>query len=222
MIANWVDLGRMEYAACTELQRQILEKVVAGELPHTLLIVEHPPVLTLGASFHTENLLFPPEYYAEKGIALHPTERGGDVTYHGPNQLVAYPIFNVAEFGKDLHKWLRDLEESVIVALRAFGLEGERSPVNTGVWIDDKKVCAIGIKIRRWVSMHGIALNCDNDLSPFQTIVPCGIKTHGVTSLSESLGKRVTVAAALPHILHGFEEVFGIELSHTPSSEIGI
>lgn len=212
MNGQWIDLGRMEYDACTQLQRSVLEKVVAGELPHTLLIVEHPPVLTLGASFHPENLLFSPEFYAQKGIALHKTERGGDVTYHGPNQLVAYPIFNVSELGKDLHKWLRDLEEAVIVALRAFGIEGYRSDVNTGVWVDEKKICAIGIKMRRWVSMHGIALNCNNDLKPFEYIVPCGIKTHGVTSLSEQLAREVTVQEALPKAIEGFEQVFGMKL----------
>lgn len=222
MIANWVDLGRMEYEACTALQHQVLEKVSRGELPNTLLIVEHPPVLTLGASYHPENLLFPPEYYASKGITLHKTERGGDITYHGPNQLVAYPIFNVADFGKDLHKWLRDLEEAVIVGLHSFGIVGYRSDVNTGVWVDNKKICAIGIKIRRWVSMHGIALNCNNDLTPFQSIVPCGIKTHGVTSLTEQLGRDVTIAEALPHILHGFEQVFGIHLHETKVAALNL
>ncbi len=220
MIGNWVDLGRMGYEACTALQRQVLEKVLSRELPHTLLVVEHPPVLTLGASFQPENLLFPEEYYAQKGIAIHRTERGGDITYHGPNQLVAYPIFNVAELGKDLHKWMRDLEEAVILGLRPFGIEGCRSEVNTGVWVDEKKICAIGVKIRRWVSMHGIALNCNNDLTPFEYIVPCGIKTHGVTSLSEQLGREVPVAEALPRLLEGFKKVFRLKLTESSVDEL--
>ncbi|MBX3118351.1 MAG: lipoyl(octanoyl) transferase LipB [Fimbriimonadaceae bacterium] len=219
MIGNWVDLGVMEYAACTELQRHILDRVLAEQLPHTLLIVEHPPVLTLGASFQPVNLLYPPEFYTEKGIALHKTERGGDVTYHGPGQLVGYPIFNVAELGKDLHKWLRDLEEAVILSLRPFGIEGYRSDVNTGVWVDEKKICAIGIKMRRWVSMHGIALNCSNDLKPFEYIVPCGIKTHGVTSISEQLGREVTQGEVLPHLIAGFESVFGIQLTESERAQ---
>lgn len=212
MTGRWIDLGRMEYKACTALQERVLESVAAGAAPDTLLFVEHPPVLTLGASFHEENLLLPLAEYERRGIAVERTGRGGDVTYHGPKQLVAYPIFDLNPHGKDLHQWLRDLEGTVVRTLAAFGLEGYRFPPNTGVWVREKKVAAIGIKVRRWVSMHGIALNCDNDLSPFGLIVPCGIRSHGVTSLSAELGRPVGVAEAMPRMVEAFEGVFGIRL----------
>lgn len=213
--ARLVDLGHLGYTPVAEIQRETLEGVIRGEAPNTLFFVEHNPVLTLGASFHEANLLLPLEAYAEMGIEVVRTERGGDVTFHGPNQLVIYPVFNVAEFGKDLHKWMRDLEETIIRSLNPLGLKGARSAVNTGVWLNDKKVAAIGVKIRKWVSMHGIALNCNNDLRPFQYIVPCGIKTHGVTSLTEELGRQVTTDEMKPLVRCGFEEVFGIEFDET-------
>jgi lipoyl(octanoyl) transferase len=202
----------MEYRACTALQERVLEKVRSGERPDTLLFVEHDPVLTLGASFHTENLLLSKEEYARRGIAIEETGRGGDVTYHGPGQLVAYPIFDLSQRGKDLHLWLRKLEETVIRAVAGFGLEGYRFPPNTGVWVKERKIAAIGVKVKRWVSMHGIALNCNNDLTPFGLIVPCGIRSHGVTSLTEEVGRDVSVGESMPHAIRAFEEVFGLEL----------
>lgn len=211
MTARVVHLGRMEYGACSALQERVLSCVASGALGDVLLFVEHDPVLTLGASFHEENLLLPAEEYARRGIALARTGRGGDVTYHGPNQLVAYPIFDLNRHGKDLHKWLRDLEETVIVAVASFGLTGYRFPPNTGVWVSERKIAAIGVKVRRWVSMHGVALNCDNDLGPFELIVPCGIRTHGVTSLSRELGRDVGIAEAAPPWLAGFSQVFGLD-----------
>jgi lipoyl(octanoyl) transferase len=207
-----VDLGHMAYAPCAEVQREVLQAVAANRLPSTLLFVEHDPVLTLGANFHEENLLLSRQEYAARGIDVQRTDRGGDVTYHGPHQLVVYPIFDVREFGKDLHKWLRDLEETIIVTLRSLGLEGYRFPPNTGVWVRDRKVAAIGIKVSRWVSMHGIALNCDNDLSPFESIVPCGIQDYGVTSITQELGRPFTIDEAKPLVAASFEQVFGIRL----------
>lgn len=201
-------LGRISYQDALTRQLDILSKVQLGEAEDTLLILEHDPVLTLGASFHAENLLHPAEWYESQGIQVLPTDRGGDITYHGPGQLVAYPIFDVAKHGKDLHKWMRDLEESVIISLSELGLTGERLDVNSGVWLNHKKVCAIGIKIKRWVSMHGIAINCNADLSPFSTIVPCGIRSHGVTSVSQELGQVVTVEDFAPALLRGFQTVF--------------
>ena len=202
-----VDLGRLNYAEAFEVQKQCVIEVQEGK-KDTLLLVEHPPVLTLGANFHEENLLHPREWYLEREIVITPTDRGGDVTYHGPGQLVAYPIFNVALRGKDLHRWMRQLEESVIRGLSKIHLEGERLDVNSGVWIKQQKVCAIGIKLKKWVSMHGIAVNCDIDLEPFSWFVPCGILTHGVTSISRELGRPMTVEEFKPHLIEGFREVF--------------
>jgi len=182
-------------------------------LDDTLIFVEHPAVLTLGANFHEENLLFSREEYAEQEIEIERTDRGGDVTFHGPRQLVIYPIFDLRRYGKDLHKWLRDLEEAIILVGRDYGLEGYRFPPNTGVWVNERKVAAIGIKVSKWVSIHGIALNCDNDLSPFDLIVPCGIENYGVTSLSAEASRKITVEDAKPKVIAAFESVFGITLS---------
>jgi lipoyl(octanoyl) transferase len=201
----------MSYEDALAVQLRTLQEVQAGDAPHTLLLVEHDPVLTLGASFHPENLLFPTEWYETRRISVQKTDRGGDVTYHGPGQLVAYPIFNVAELGKDLHLWMRQLEEVVIVALADFGLPGTRLEVNSGVWVNEMKICAIGIKIRKWISMHGIAINCNADLQPFRSIVPCGIKTHGVTSVSRELERDVTIEDFKPALLRGFAGVFKLQ-----------
>lgn len=209
---TWTDLGRMGYAECHALQNALLDRVAAGEHASTLLLVEHPPVFSLGAGFHSENLLFPEDYYRSQGIAVEPTDRGGDVTYHGPRQLVAYPVFDLKPLGQDLHKWLRELEEAVIRTLAHFGLEGYRFPPHTGVWVSGRKVCAIGIKVRRWVSKHGIALNCDNDLSPFGLIVPCGIRGYAVTSISHELGRTVSASEVAPVLVAAFEEVFAMAL----------
>jgi lipoate-protein ligase B len=202
----------MEYSACWELQKQLANLRANNEIPDTLLFVEHDPVYSLGANFHLSNLLYDNEFYESQGISIQPTDRGGDITYHGPNQLVIYPIFNLKEHGADLHKWLRDLEQATIETVAAFGLTGTRFPPNTGVWIDDRKIAAIGIKVSKWVNTHGIALNCDNDLTPFKWIVPCGIDDYGVTSLTESVGREVTTKQAMPHAIAAFEKTFDLKL----------
>ncbi len=206
------DLGRRTYPEALSIQLSTQERVLEGQ-PHTLLLVEHEPVLTLGANFHAENLKLTEAEYRERGIAVERTGRGGDVTFHGPGQLVIYPIFNVAELGKDLHRWLRDLEQTILLLLEKLGLSGRRFPPHTGVWIENQKVAAIGIKVSRWVSIHGIAVNCDNDLAPFNLIVPCGIMDYGVTSLTKALGRRVTVEEVKPLIIECFAEVFDLTFS---------
>lgn len=185
-------LGRLSYQEALDVQLDCFETVSLGG-PDVLLFVEHDPVLTLGANFHEKNLKLPREEYAARGIELVRTDRGGDVTYHGPGQLVIYPIFNLAHRGKDLHRWLRDLEELVIRAVSFFGIEGRRFPPHTGVWVEDKKLAAIGIKVKRWVSIHGIAMNVNNELAPFDLIIPCGIEGYGVTSLSQCVGREVSL-----------------------------
>ena len=215
-----VDLGHRGYDEAYEIQALLAERVKAGEIDHTLLFVEHDPVLTLGANFHEENLLFTRTQYEAEGIQIARTDRGGDVTFHGPRQLVIYPIFDVSRLGKDLHKWLRDLEETIISVLAELELDGYRFPPHTGVWVRRRKVAAIGIKISRWVSMHGIALNCDNDLSPFGMIVPCGIQGHGVTSLSNEAGKEITIEDAKPLVLRAFQKVFGLTFKPAELSEL--
>lgn len=204
---NVLDLNRMDYLAAWEVQLKVAQQVQDGG-EDTLIFVEHPAVLTLGANFHEENLLHSRDVYSQHGIAIHRTDRGGDVTYHGPDQLVIYPIFNLARHGKDLHRWLRNLEETMIETCASYGLESRRFPPHTGVWIEDRKVAAIGIKVKRWVSIHGIALNCSNDLGVFDLIVPCGIQGYGVTSLSEASGRRITVEDVKPVVRASFEHVF--------------
>lgn len=217
---RWVELGRMGYEECHALQNSLLEKVASGAEPSTLLFVEHPPVFSLGAAFQPDNLLFPTALYKARGIEIVPTDRGGDITFHGPRQIVAYPVFDLKLIGQDLHKWLRGLEEVVIKTMTHFDLEGHRFPPHTGVWVNEKKVCAIGIKVRRWVSKHGIALNCDNDLSPFDLIVPCGIKGYGVTSLSKEAGREITMGEVMPHLVKSFEEIFNIGLTELSREEL--
>jgi len=202
------DLGRVAYEPCLELQRSVAESVANGSEPNTLLFVEHDPVLTLGASFHAENLLFPIAEYERRGIQVIRTDRGGDVTFHGPGQLVIYPIFSLEEVGKDLHKWLRELEETILITLSEFKIEGRRFPPHTGAWVENRKIAAIGIKVRRWVSMHGIALNCNNDLSIFDSFVPCGIKEYGVTSMTQELGYDFSCDDAKPTVAAAFSKVF--------------
>ncbi len=211
-----MDLGVMEYRACWALQRDLALRRRAGEIPDTLLLVEHPPVMTLGSRFDPGHLLLPPEEYRRRGIDVVETDRGGDVTYHCPRQLVMYPLFDVKELRGDLHRWLRDLEEVVIRVVGRFGLQGYRFPPFTGVWVNGRKVAAIGVKVARWINLHGIALNCNNDLSPFHLIVPCGIKGYEVTSLSRETGREVTVEEAKREAISAFSEVFLMRFEPIP------
>ncbi|MCW5942044.1 MAG: lipoyl(octanoyl) transferase LipB [Fimbriimonadaceae bacterium] len=204
-----VDWGRVSFREAYERQVAYVEEVQRGVRPDTLVFVEHDPVFTLGANFHEENLLLPRDEYAARGFEVVATDRGGDVTYHGPGQLVAYPIFDLNRRGRDLHRWLRDLEEVVIRTLAEFGIEGRRLPPHTGVWVGDRKIAAIGIKVRRWVSFHGIALNVTNDLSPFDLIVPCGIRGFGVTGMAELMGVRVNVAVVRAALAGAFRRGLG-------------
>lgn len=210
------DLGLVPYADALALQRTLHAQRVAGAIPDTLLLLEHPPVITLGKAFHPEHLRYAREFYAQQGIELHPTDRGGDVTCHNPGQLVGYPIFDVAQHGRDLHKFLRDIEQAIIDALRAFGVEGHCESGYTGVWVGDAKIAAIGVKVTKWVSMHGFALNVNNDLRLFQTIVPCGIADRPVTSLQQVLGRAVPMERVKHEIARAFGQVFGLRFRSTP------
>jgi lipoate-protein ligase B len=213
--AQLCDLGIVPYARALALQRVLHAQRVAGAIPDTLLLLEHPPVITLGKAFHPEHLRYAREFYAQQGIELHPTDRGGDVTCHNLGQLVGYPIFDVAQHGRDLHKFLRDIEQAIIDALRAFGVEAHREAGYTGVWVGDAKIAAIGIKVTKWVSMHGFALNVNNDLRLFQTIVPCGIADRPVTSLQQVLGRAVLMEQVKHEIVCAFEQVFKITFRYT-------
>ena len=182
-------LGLVPYGDALQLQRRLADERISGALPHdTLLLLEHPPVITLGRGFKATSLPVPVDALRRRGIEVHEIERGGDVTYHGPGQLVGYPIFDLSGHKQDLHWYLRQLEETLIVALAALGIRAERNPGLTGVWTQGRKIASIGIHVRQWVTWHGFALNVTTDLSPFDLIVPCGIPNVVMTSVAQELG----------------------------------
>jgi lipoate-protein ligase B len=166
------------------LQEQLVEERKRGDIPDTFLFLEHPPVITLGRASADGNVLAPHSVLAARGVEVFETSRGGDVTYHGPGQLVGYGIVDLKSHGRDVGAYLRRLEAAVIAFLARHGIAGERHPDYTGVWVGGHKVCAIGVRVDHWVTSHGFALNVDADLSPFDLIVPCGIRGRGVTSLA--------------------------------------
>jgi len=192
------DLGTMGYDEALLIQKELVQKRKQGLIPDQLLIVQHPHVITLGRNGHLENLLANEEVLRQAGIAFHHTDRGGDITYHGPGQIVGYPIFDLREWKRDVVAYVRTLEQAIVDALAEFEIEAARLAGCTGVWVNGKKVAAIGVHISRWVTSHGFALNHTTDLSYFQYIVPCGI-TKPVTSMRElgSTADRETVIAAL-------------------------
>jgi lipoyl(octanoyl) transferase len=196
---NVRELGRIAYGEAFELQRQLVEQRKQGLIPDQFLLVEHPHVITMGRNGHMENVLAGDDVLARTGIEFHRTDRGGDVTYHGPGQIVGYPILDLREWKRDVVAYVRTIEQVIIDALAEFGIEGGRSEGNTGVWVEGKgKVAAIGVHISRWITSHGFALNVATDLRYFQYIVPCGL-TKPVTSMRELgyQGTREQVSTAL-------------------------
>lgn len=204
------DCGRFGYADAFAMQRELVEQRKRGEICDQLLFVEHPHVITMGRNGHAENVLAPEELLRRAGVEFHETNRGGDVTYHGPGQIVGYPIFDLREWKRDVVAYVRALEQVVIDALSGFGIESNREPGATGVWTDRGKVCAIGVHISRWVTYHGFALNHTTDLSYFQYIVPCGL-TKPVTSLA-ALGVRAERAEIQAALTREFSKQFDLEM----------
>ena len=183
-----VDLGRQRYADVLTLQRNVARARIAGDVDEdVLLLVEHEPVITLGRASKSAHMLATPDYLRQRGIDVFEVERGGDVTFHGPGQLVGYPIIDLKRHRKDLHWYLRQVEQMLIDALASYGLAAGRRPPYTGVWIDDRKIASIGVHARDWVTWHGFALNVTTDLSYFDLIVPCGIQAVRMTSLAAEL-----------------------------------
>ncbi|HEX2095406.1 MAG TPA: lipoyl(octanoyl) transferase LipB [Longimicrobiaceae bacterium] len=205
-------LGTVLYADALELQADLVKRRRTGEVPDTLLLLEHPHVITLGSGACEENVLVSAEERAARGIELFETGRGGDVTYHGPGQLVGYPILDLKPDRCDLHRYLRDLEEVLIGTLAEFGLRGGRKEGLTGVWVDDRKLAAIGVRVSSgWITSHGFALNVSTDLSFFGAIIPCGIRDHGVGSISREVGQEVEMAEVEAVVVRQFERVFGVQ-----------
>jgi lipoyl(octanoyl) transferase len=204
------ELGLVPYTEGLELQAGLVRQRRAGEIPDTLLLLQHPHVITMGSGAHEENILLGPEERAARGIELHAAGRGGDVTYHGPGQLVGYPILDLKPDRCDLHRYLRDLEEVLILALGDFGLHAGRREGLTGVWVDDRKLAAIGVRVSSgWITSHGFALNVETDLAFFDAIVPCGIREYGVGSISGELRRHVVMREVEARVVDHFAEVFG-------------
>ena len=222
------DLGLLDYQQAVDYQTKIFNKIIDQKLKNRksvnkeitqnhLIFVEHPNVYTLGKSGDINNLLLSKEDLEKKEIQFFNTNRGGDITCHGPGSIVCYPILDLDNFVSDIHKYLRYLEEVVIQTLNEFGIKSERSPDETGVWIEPKqisarKICAMGVKASRWVTMHGFALNVDNDLSYFENIIPCGISNKSVTSITNEIANQVDKYDVKEKIIKNFETIFSAKL----------
>ena len=201
-------LGRVPYGEAHALQERTVAARKAGEIEDRLLLVEHPHVITLGRAARRANVLADEDERERRGVELHETGRGGDVTYHGPGQLVGYPIINLAPDRCDVRRYVRDLEEVLIRTAGDYDVEAGRIPGLTGVWVGDEKLAAIGVRISRWVTMHGFAFNATTELDYFGLIIPCGITDHGVTSLEKLLGRRIDLAELAARAAQHFGEVF--------------
>lgn len=203
----------VSYADALAEQYELARRRALDEIPDTLLLLEHPPTITLGRRTDESSLQTPEAVLKARGIGVERVDRGGEITYHGPGQIVGYPILDLRQHGQDLHKYLRDLEEVLIQTVAAFGLAGERVPGRTGVWVQDRKIAAIGIKVSRWISLHGFALNVNPNLAPFRTdFVPCGITDKDVTSVAELLGLNCPPRAEAEGVLtQKFSFVFGVD-----------
>ena len=222
------ELGMLAYAKAFDYQTVLFHEIItkksknqkentANQTPNYLLFVEHPPVYTLGKSGDINNLLLTSHQLKDKGIEFHQSNRGGDITFHGPGQIVGYPILDLDNFFSDIHEYMRVLEEVIIATIADYGLKGERSEGETGVWLDvgtpfARKICALGVKTSKWVTMHGFALNISTNLGYFDHIIPCGIRGKSVTSLETELGKNIPSEEVKEKILHHFSRLFNATL----------
>ena len=206
-----INLGLTDFAECWEIQKQIHLYKQIHDCPDLIITTEHNHVYTLGRTGDRNNLLLSEKSLKEKNISYYEIDRGGDLTYHGPGQLVCYPLFDLKHFYLDTHKYLRDLEEAVILTLRNYGIKGERDEGLTGVWVGNEKICAIGIKVSKWITMHGLAFNINNELNHFGGIIPCGILHKGVTSLKESYGAGINMEELNDYFIKSLASVFNIE-----------
>lgn len=207
-----VDLGMISYAAATALQQRVAAARKAGAIDDVLLFCEHPPVITLGRNGKRENLLASENVLRQKSVELHESNRGGDITYHGPGQIVGYPIVNLDLIRRDVHWYVRTLEETMIRAAAEFGVAAFRIPGKTGIWVQsekfEEKLAAIGVHISRWVTTHGFAFNVATDLRNFELIIPCGIADRKATSLEKLLSRGVSLQEVRPHLANHFCDLF--------------
>ncbi len=218
-----VRLGRMGYEECLELQREVARQRITGAVPQdVLLLVEHPPVVTLGRSSKQKNLISSPDFLRSRGVELFEVERGGDVTFHGPGQLVGYPVFDLKRHKQDLHWYLRSVEEAIIRTIGEYGIPGERSTGYTGVWTRGRKIASIGVHARDWVTWHGFALNVTTDLSYFDFIVPCGIDGVTMTSIEKESSLALDMDAVGSLAAQEFATLFDLSLLEVDSTELGV
>jgi len=214
------DLGRIPYREALEFQRRAVSARASGASTDAIYFAEHEPVLTVGRAGRASSLRANPALLQSRGVEIIPVERGGDITYHGPGQIIAYPIVALSDLpsGRDLHRYLRDLEEVLIRTLDGYGIRAGRRAPHTGVWVGDRKVAAIGVAVRRWITLHGFALNVDPDLSHFDWIHPCGIRDLGVTSMRSLLGTAPPRAEILARLRESFAGIWGRPVVETEES----
>ncbi len=215
-----LDLQKKDYKEVWDMQREIHGKRLDGKIHDTLILVEHNPVITMGKSGKEKNLLIPYRLLKAKGIDFYNIERGGDVTYHGPGQLVGYPIFNIRDGLAGIKPFIQKLEDVIIATLAEFSITAETKEKMIGVWTDKGKICAIGIAVKRWISYHGFALNVNTDLSHFDLIVPCGLKNVRMTSMQEIMGRMIPMADVKNSVAKNFGKFFNKEIKAQCSEEI--
>jgi lipoate-protein ligase B len=204
----FVDLGLIDYQEAWDLQRHLWSRRVEGELPDSILFLEHPHVITLGRRGNRTHLVAAPGVLEAMKVPIYHVERGGDITYHGPGQMVVYPIFNLKEYGYRLIRFIDQLEEIVLRVLGDFEIDGRRDPSNRGVWVENDKIASVGVAIKRWVSFHGIALNYGTDLNYFDLINPCGLEKIKMTSMSKILGKEISRSLLMERMFYHFQQLF--------------
>lgn len=215
-----IDLGTKDYKEVWDIQKTLHKKRVDTCKDDILILVEHEHVFTLGKSGKKDNLLIPQNVLKEKDIAYYEIERGGDITYHGPGQLVGYPIMNIKQGLAGIRPFIEHLEQVIIQALKAFHIKGMKREKMIGVWTDAGKICSIGVAVQRWVSLHGFALNVNTDLSYFNLINPCGLPNLGMTSMQQMLGKHIEMPVVKQHIIESYAAVFRIQLVQKCLEEI--
>jgi lipoate-protein ligase B len=214
------NLGLVGYEKALRLQDRLVRDRIADDIPDTILLLQHPPVITFGRSGSEDNILVPPELLTSEGISVRHIDRGGDITLHSPGQLVVYPILDLKPLKTGLHRYVRNLEETIIRTLRSFSIAADRDPRYPGVWSDNKKICALGIRVRRWVTKHGFSLNVDNDLRYFSYINSCGIRNRQITSMTAILETPVSFADVMQQTLEQFSRVFGMKVSLDSVAEL--
>jgi lipoyl(octanoyl) transferase len=220
MICEVQQLGRVDYSEALQLQHRKVALCKAGTIPDVLLLLEHPHVYTLGRNANKEHLLVSRQFVTTVGAEVFETDRGGDITYHGPGQLVGYPILDLTRHQRNLTWYMRSLEEVMIGAAAGFGVRATRLNGATGVWVGDEKLVAMGVHISRWVTSHGFAFNVNTDLRYFEHIVPCGLRGKGVTSLERLLGKSVKMEAVIQRVIEEFGRVLGLEMARLEESTV--